>query len=87
MPVTIYNPRVLRARILAGQDETMDDTITLVAMAATDQILAVCMLDAAYLMVEWRNDDFSAGAGAINVEAHAVDTTGLFYLVIYDDIP
>jgi len=85
--LTIYPAEILKCVIVAGQDETMDDTITIAAMTATDRVVAVCMLSATYVMGQYRNDDFSCGAGAMNVEAHAQDTTGLFYLVVYEDIP
>ena len=63
-----------------------DTTITVAGITAADGIIAVLMLSAAYLTGEYRPGDFTPGAGVINVVAHAVDTTGLFYLVVWEQV-
>jgi hypothetical protein len=88
-PITIYNPRVLKCEIVAGQDETMDTTIPVTGMLQTDGLIGVCILSAALVMGQWRDiNDFSVSAAAANltVVAHAADYTGSFYLIIWQDL-
>lgn len=84
--IQTYTGHRVHIQMVAGQDETMDTTITVPDIIATDRVIAVLMLSAAYLTGEYRENDFTAGAGVINVVGHAVDTTGLFYLVIWEEI-
>ena len=84
--IQTYTGHRVHIQMVAGQDETMDTTITVAGIIATDGIIAVQMLSAAYAVGEFRENDFTAGAGVINVVGHAVDTTGLFYLIIWEEI-
>jgi len=84
--IQTYTAHRLHAEIVAGQNEGVDTTIPVAGIAIGDKVVAVCMLSAAYLVGEWRNDDFSAHTGDIHVEAHAQDTTGGFYLIVWEDL-
>jgi len=79
---------LMKAQQVAGADEAGAGVdITVAGMLATDGIYAVFMCDAAYTITSQRpNNDFTCGAGVLSVVAHAVDTTGQFYLIIWKDV-
>jgi len=80
---------LVKCEIVAGQNEGADTTIPVTGMLQTDAIIAVYMLSAAYVIGECRQpEDFSPALNAANITvvAHARDTTGLFYLIFWQDL-
>jgi len=87
---TIYpHTGLIKCEMVPGQDETMDTTIPVTGMLTTDGVIAVCILSAAFVMGQYRDpSDFDPHllAGNMTVVAHAENTTGLYYLVFWQDL-
>lgn len=78
----------VKVNLVAGQDETSDDTIPVTGMAVGDRIIAVLVLTTAAsiaTMAKKLDADVTAIAGNVQVLANKVNNAAQQYMIIWED--
>lgn len=82
----------LKTAVVAGQDETMDTTITVTGIAVGDEVVSVLVFDpgdgmgASIAVTQRAAADFTVTANTLTIGANAADNTGNTYIVFYLDL-
>jgi len=76
----------LKAEIVAGQNETVDDTVPVTGMVTGDRLVAVFMLTGGTTLANERRLDFAPVADNMTATNNKIDTTGKKYLIIWEDV-
>ncbi len=75
---------VIVQEVVAGQDETADDTIPVTGLAAGDELVGVIVV-AAGVPTQHVNADFTVGAGNLTVTANKANNAANAYIITWID--